>query len=479
MGDLRLYNTRTRKTETFKPLRGRDVRIYVCGLTPSAEAHLGHARSFLFFDLLRRFLEHSGYDVTYVQNVTDIDDRSINRARETGEDWHEIVMGFYRSFKASMKKLSVRDPDVEPYATKYIAQIQAMILELLKCGHAYVSQDGIYYRVSTFPAYGKLSNRNIEELEAGARIEVDEHKENPLDFALWKFAKPGEPFWTFEGYGEGRPGWHIECSAMSKTLLDPDGMGFDIHGGGADLIFPHHENEIAQSEPLMGHPPMANFWVHGGLLNFDGRKMSKSLGNFEPLSDLVARHDPQAIRLTFLSTGYSKVMNFTDESLAASMMTLDRLKKTYRRLVPFDPVLPKRDEQTLLPKMEAALSDDMNTSVALAELLQWAVVENAGGRCEFERALWLLGLEPNEEWLKEAEALLPVDLLERLRAELGTEIPFNGETPEQALENVINVRREARERKDFAASDRLRDALMRCGIAIKDSKEGTSWTVLS
>ena len=192
--------------------------------------------------------------------------------------------------------------------------------------------DGIYYRVATFPNYGKLANRNIEELEAGARIEVDEQKEDPLDFALWKFAKPGEPRWPFEPYGDGRPGWHIECSAMARALLDPAGTGFDIHGGGADLIFPHHENEIAQSEPLMAQPPMANFWVHGGLLLFDNRKMSKSLGNFEPLSELLERHDPQAIRWLFLQTGYRKVMNFTEDSIAAAALGLARIKAAYRSL---------------------------------------------------------------------------------------------------------------------------------------------------
>ncbi len=477
VGDLKLYNTRTRKVEPFTPLRGNDVRIYVCGLTPSAQAHLGHARSFLFFDLLRRFLTHLGYVVTYIQNVTDIDDRSINRARETGEDWHDIVMDFYADFKTSMTKLGVIEPDVEPYATKYIPQIQDMIRELLKRNNAYVAKDGIYYRVSTFSNYGSLSNRNIDELEAGARIEVDEHKEDPLDFALWKFAKPGEPSWSFDGYGEGRPGWHIECSAMSKTLLDPDGTGFDIHGGGADLIFPHHENEIAQSEPLMAHPPMANFWVHGGLLNFDGRKMSKSLGNFEPLTDLLARHDAQAIRMTFLTTGYSKVMNFTEDSLPSTMLTLERLKKMYRALLPFNPVMPAREAQTLLPKIEAALSEDMNTSVALAELLAWPPVHSDEGRCEFERALWLLGLAPDDSWLQETAIALPSDLLERLQRELGAEISFNGSSPEEAIAKVITVRDEARSRKDFTESDRLRDALSRCGIAINDSKQGTSWTV--
>jgi cysteinyl-tRNA synthetase len=469
VGHLKLYNTRTRSLEIFTPLRGNAVRVYVCGLTPSAQAHLGHARSFLFFDLLRRYLKHKGYDVSYVQNVTDIDDRSINRARETGEDWREIVRGYYQEFHDSMRRLGVMEPDEEPYATAYIPQIQTMIRELIERGNAYAVADGIYYRVSSFPNYGKLSNRNIDELEAGARIEVDESKEDPLDFALWKFAKPGEPKWPFEPYGDGRPGWHIECSAMSRTLLDPDGAGFDIHGGGADLIFPHHENEIAQSEPLMPQPPMANFWIHGGLLNFEGRKMSKSLGNFEPLVDLLARHDPQAIRLAFLTTGYSKVMNFTEESLGASYATLERLKKGYRAST------PGTQSTGLLERMEAALDEDMNTSVALAELLQWN--PRPGTRDEFERALWLLGIEPNEDWLLEPQRALPADLLERLRAKLGDELSLNGSNAEAAIAAVIEARARARASKDWAASDRLRDALASAGVSIKDSKDGTTWTV--
>jgi len=478
VGDLKLYNTRTRTLETFRPLTPGDVRIYVCGLTPSAQAHLGHARSFLFFDLLRRYLTYRGYRLTYVQNVTDIDDRSINRARETGEDWYTIVSDYYAEFKASMRKLGVMEPDEEPYATKFISQIQAMIRELADLGYAYVVEDGIYYRVSKFSNYGKLSNRNIEELEAGARIEVGEHKEDPLDFALWKFAKPGEPKWPFDPYGDGRPGWHIECSAMSHALLDPKGEGFDIHGGGADLIFPHHENEIAQSEPLMAHPPMSNFWVHGGLLNFEGRKMSKSLGNFEPLVDLLARHDPQAIRLTFLTTGYSKVMNFTDDSLAGAYATLDKLKRAYRRMHPGGVVVPVHNIAGGLPARVADLLDeDMNTAAALAEVLAFIKDAPAGALAEFETALWLLGIEPNESWLVEDVTPLPEDVVDRLRGELGGEISFNGATAEEAIDLVIQRRASARAAKDWAASDRLRDALARCGIAIKDSKEGTTWSV--
>jgi cysteinyl-tRNA synthetase len=463
---LRIYNTRTREVEDFAPLAPPRVRVYVCGLTPSAEAHLGHARSFLFFDVLRRYLKHLGYDVLFVQNVTDIDDRSINRAKETGEDWYSIVSGYYASFKRSMQRLGVKEPDEEPYATKYVPQILEMIGQLVEQGYAYVAKDGVYYRVSKFPRYGKLSNRSIEELEPGARIEVDEFKDDPLDFALWKFAKPGEPKWP-SPWGDGRPGWHIECSAMSHALLDERGEGFDIHGGGADLIFPHHENEIAQSEPLMHRPPMANFWMHGGLLLFDNKKMSKSLGNFEPLYELLDRHDPQAIRLLFLQTGYRKVMNFTEESIAAARVTLDGLKRTYRELQG-----RSGEGDGLMKRLEDALDDDMNTAVALAEVLSY----KGGDAREFSYALDVLGLTPSDAWLEEPKRELPADFVERLRAAV-SEVPLNGETAESAIQKVIEARAQARKNKDWAMSDRLRDALQSCGVALKDSKDGTTWSV--
>jgi cysteinyl-tRNA synthetase len=472
LGDLKLYNTRTRAVEEFVPLRDAEVRIYVCGMTPSSPAHLGHARSFLFFDVLRRYLSHRGYQVTYVQNVTDIDDRSINAARKSGEDYHAIIDRYYDEFKNSMRKLGVLEYDAEPYATHYVPQIQQMIRALIERDHAYATGDGIYYRVSTFPNYGKLANRNIEELEAGARIEVDEQKEDPLDFALWKFAKPGEPKWPFDPYGEGRPGWHIECSAMSRELLDPQGEGFDIHGGGADLIFPHHENEIAQSEPLMAHPPMANFWVHGGLLLFDSRKMSKSLGNFEPLSEMVARYDPQAIRLLFLQTGYRKVMNFTEESIAAATAVLRQLKRSYRALVS-----APSGSAALLSKIEAALDDDMNTSVALAELLS----DRTASLDAFVRALTILGTEPNAQWLVEPKAELPESFVANLSTALGQAdneaVALDGATAEDAIERIIALRAQARARKDWSASDRLRNALSSCGVELHDSKDGTTWSV--
>ena len=459
---LKLYNTRTRSVEPFTPLDGNRVRIYVCGLTPSAEAHLGHARSFLFFDVLRRYLKHKGFDLFYVQNVTDIDDRSINRAKQTGEDWRDIVGGYFASFKRSMQRLGLHEPDAEPYATKYIPQIIGMIEQLVAGGYAYAAKDGVYYRVSKFPRYGALSNRNIEELESGARIEVDEFKEDPLDFALWKFAKPGEPKWP-SPWGDGRPGWHIECSAMSHELLDPQGSGFDIHGGGADLIFPHHENEVAQSEPLMGRPPMANVWMHGGLLLFDNQKMSKSLGNFEPLYELLDRHDAQAIRLLFLQTGYRKVMNFTEESITAAGVALDRLKKTYR-------ALGNGKGDGVMQRIETALDDDMNTSVALAELLSY----RGDSREEFAYALDILGLTPGEAWLQEPKRELPADILTRLQT---AGLAVNGASAESAIEQVIAARTQARKEKKWSESDRLRDALLSCGVALKDSKDGTTWSV--
>ena len=484
LGRLKLYNSRTRSVEPFAPLRDGEVRIYVCGLTPSARAHLGHARSFLFFDVLRRYLAHLGYGVTFVQNVTDIDDRSIKAAQETGEDYHAIIDRHYAEFKASMRKLGVLEYDFEPYATAYVPEIQRTIAELVASQHAYVSKDGIYYRVASFPNYGKLANRNIAELESGARIEIDEEKEDPLDFALWKFAKPGEPRWAFEPYGDGRPGWHIECSAMARALLDPPGEGFDIHGGGADLIFPHHENEIAQSEPLMARPPMANFWVHGGLLLFEGKKMSKSLGNYEPLSDLLERLDPQAIRLSLLQTSYAKVKNFTEDSVAGAAAALRTLKKAYAELHQAGPAITTDLRRTgYVGRIEAELDEDMNTAAALALLLEFAgnaagVAREAGSGealYEFAYLATLLGIAPNDAWLAEPEAALPGDFVARLGAQLGEH--FNGVEPEAAIERVIELRRDARARKDWAASDRLRDALLACGVAVTDTKEGTTWSV--
>ena len=481
---LRLYNTRSRRVEEFAPARDGEVRIYVCGLTPSGEPHLGHARSFLFFDVFRRYLRHLGYNVTYVQNVTDIDDRSIEASRQEGRPWHEIIDRYYSSFKRSMRRLGVAEPDIEPRATEYIPQILKMIEELVKTGHAYASEDGVYFRVASFPAYGKLSGENLDELMIGARIRENEKKQNPLDFALWKFEKPGEPSWP-SSFGPGRPGWHIECSAMAHDLL---GEPFDIHGGGADLIFPHHENEVAQSESILP-PPMVNFWVHGGLLTFEQRKMSKSLGNYEPLYELLDRADTQAIRLLFLQTGYRKRMNFTEDSLSGASVAITKLRKAWRTLTNGTPVdvSAHAEHDHIVTRVEEALADDMNTAAGLAVVFE--TVNRAeeyvqrGEGLDAARALGyvltLLGLAPDEGWL--LERVIEIDIeaaAQRVRTSLEAVVGFDGETGETIIARAIAARDEARRKKDFALADRIRDALLAERIELRDTREGkTTWTL--
>jgi len=524
-GALRIYNTRTRKVEPFSPLRDDRVRMYVCGLTPSAEGHLGHARSFIFFDVLRRYLVHLGYGVTFVQNVTDIDDRSIAAAASSGRDWREIVEGYFQSFKRSMTRLRVIEPDHEPRATEYIEPILAMIEELVATGHAYAVADGVYFRVKSFARYGALSGRNVDELLVGARIAADENKEDPLDFALWKFAKPDEPSWE-SPWGAGRPGWHIECSAMSRALL---GEPFDIHGGGYDLVFPHHENEIAQTESLLPAPPMANFWVHGGLLLFDNRKMSKSLGNFEPLYALLDRHDPQAIRFLFLQTGYRKPMNFTEDSIEGATSGLQRLLAAYDALREAPPA-PHHEEaasaalKPFAARFYAALNDDMNTAGAISVLfdlgsgapglMQGGAAAHAAAF--LHEAMAVLGISPSERLHQpvrveyetttlsvgasatiaksstigigaaatifkifapiDAVDRLPVGTVDALRTDVGGFVPINGDA-KQAVNAVIEARHKAKLAKDFGLADRLRVALTSIGVVVTDEKDGVRWTV--
>ncbi len=498
---LRLFNTRTRRVEPFRTAQPGHARIYVCGLTPSADGHLGHARSFLFFDVLRRYLEHprNGYRVTYVQNVTDIDDRSIATAQREGTTYDRIVARYYDAFKASMRKLGVRDPDEEPYATHFIPQIIDMIGELMARGFAYATSDGVYYRVASFGRYGALSGKNIDELLVGARIAENEHKDDPLDFALWKFARPDEPSWP-SPWGAGRPGWHIECSAMSRALL---GVPFDLHGGGYDLIFPHHENEIAQSEALMDAPPMAEMWAHGGLLNFDGRKMSKSLGNFEPLWALLDRHDPLAIRLLFLRTGYRKPMNFTEDSLSSAVSALAKLRRGYASLAGDAPATPAdvangvdapvflADESAVeayATRFFAALDDDMNTAGAVGVLFDLMAdigkssdeASRRAGAALLADAFALFGLAPLLERTAGRDVpATPLDaaIVGRIAARLGEAVHFNGAGPEAAIAAVIEARAQARRARDFALGDRLRDALAAEGVVLHDGKDGTTWTL--
>jgi len=530
---LRLYNTRSRSVEPFAPLEGDCVRMYVCGLTPSAEAHLGHARSFMFFDVLRRYLVHRGYRVAYVRNVTDIDDCSIAEARATGKPWQAVVGGYFASFSRSMQRLHVLDPDHEPRATQYVPQIVDMIVRLIEVGSAYVAPDGVYFAVTSFARYGALSGRDTDELLVGARIAPGEGKRDPLDFALWKFAREGEPSWE-SPWGEGRPGWHIECSAMSHALL---GEPFDIHGGGYDLIFPHHENEVAQTESLVP-PPMAKYWVHGGLLLFDGKKMSKSLGNFEPLHALLDRHDSQAIRLLFLQSGYRKPMNFTEASIEGATTGLRRLQAAYDtlRTAPRTPAAASLASavpaaargatvaraETVSPaahapqaaatahayarRFEAALDDDMNTAGALAVLFEIASATSAhvetgvasAVAAFVHEAMTILGISPAERIAVPNRALtvktatvasvaytitrhgaehLSADAIERLRQLVGEIVPLPSLADLETVDAVVEARIFAKAQKDFVLADRLRGALAAAGVTVADSKEGTSWSV--
>jgi cysteinyl-tRNA synthetase len=441
----------------------------------------------LFFDVLRRYLAHprNGYKVTYVQNVTDVDDRSIAAAQREGTTFEAVIAGFYGSFKRSMRTLGVREPDLEPYATQHIDMIVDMIAALVADGFAYATDDGVYYRVKSFPRYGALSHRNVDELLIGARIAENERKDDPLDFALWKFAKPGEPSWP-SPWGAGRPGWHIECSAMAHELL---GEPFDIHGGGTDLIFPHHENEIAQSEALLPpHTHMANVWMHGAMLNFDGKKMSKSLGNFEPLSSLLERHDPLAIRLLFLQTGYRKPMNFTEDAIGAATSGVEKIRKAYdalRDAAAPSPASADVDVAALRERFFAALDDDMNTAGALGVVFEAVGNVNVAPAARRDLAAFLedaLGVLGVADLLTRAVVVAPsaaVDpaIVERLRAALGDVVAINGEGPEGAIARAIDARNAARKARDFALADRVRQALAAEGIVLTDGKDGTTWTV--
>ncbi len=470
---LKLHNTLTRQTEDFAPLRDGHVRIYVCGLTPSAQAHLGHARSFLFFDVLRRYLEFRGYRVTYVQNVTDIDDRSIARALETGDDWREIVAGYYAEFKAAMRKLGVREPDAEPYATAFIASIQTMIRELVEKKYAYASEDGIYYRVGAFARYGHLSRRNVDELLVGARIEVDEHKDDPLDFALWKFAKSGEPSWPFEPYGAGRPGWHIECSAMSTSLLGPY---FDLHGGGMDLKFPHHENEIAQSCAACG-APFVHVWMHNGFVRINDDKMSKSLGNFFTVRDVLKTlRDPEVMRIFLLSSHYRGPINYSeaqlnqaDETLLGLYRALDGVDEAPGRDRPREASAGDATAAAALARFNAAMDDDFNTPEALAVMQGVARDLNsakAGGARESAATL--------------ASALRTMGkmlgLLQQPPAAYSKRGVGAAALTDPQIEELLAARRAARGAKNFAESDRIRDVLASAGVLIEDKPGGaTGW----
>ena len=450
-----LFNTLTRRKQEFEPIDAKNVRMYVCGPTVYDRAHLGNAKTPVVFDVLFRVLRHKygAEHVTYVSNITDVDDKILNKHKETGKSIREITEQTYQWYVDDMAKLNVLAPNYRPRATEYIDEMIKLVELLLKEGHAYQAEGHVLFDVDSMKNYGFLSGRSMKEMLAGARIEVADYKKNPADFVLWKPSESDQPGWN-SPWGYGRPGWHLECSAMSSKLL---GNSFDIHGGGSDLIFPHHENECAQS--LCAHPgeTFANYWVHGGMLMVDGVKMSKSLGNFYTIDQVLEKAPAEALRLLFLTTHYHQPFNFTFEGLEQAKQTLDKFYNALLKVKDIDVIDSVADERIV-----NALEDDLNTPLALSYLHELANALNKAetkeaqqqAKAVFLKSAELLGLlwQNPEEWFQ------------------------NGSTDEIAeIEKLIAERTTAKKNKDYALADKIRDDLKAKGIVLEDSAQGTTW----
>ncbi len=487
---IKLYNTLSGKKEEFAPVHPGRVNIYACGVTVYDYSHLGHARGAVVFDLIRRYFIRKGFAVTYVRNFTDVDDKIINRSKQEGITPEAVAQKYIDAYNEDMDRLGVGRADIEPKATEYIPEMIAVIKGLIGKGHAYPVDGDVYFRVASFSGYGKLSKRNIEDLKAGARVEVDERKDDPLDFALWKASKPGEPAWD-SPWGPGRPGWHIECSAMSFKHL---GETFDIHGGGKDLIFPHHENEIAQSEAFSGRP-FVNYWLHNGFVNINQEKMSKSLGNFFTIREILDKYDGEIVRLFLLSTHYRSPIDFSDGNLKDARAGLDRfytMKEGIAEYLKGKPATtaqpgsviesvdrPLHEKILKLPRaFDEAMDDDFNTAFAIGLIYDLVrdvnkFLAEAGQKGEdaaqiilraaqasFDdvgRTLGLFLREPGE-WFAEGR-----------RAESRVTLSL------EQIEAQIHLRNEARARKDWAEADRIRQLLDAAGVEVFDRPGGTVW----
>lgn len=462
---LRIYNTLTRKKEIFEPLEPGKVRIYVCGPTVYDKAHIGHAMSALVFDIVRRYLEYRGYQVVHVMNYTDVDDKIIQRASQKGVDPMVLAEGYVQEFKKHLEDLNILPATYTPRATQEIGRIIDMIARLIEKGYAYPANGDVYFRVQKDVDYGKLSRRKLEEMVAGARIEVGEHKEHPMDFALWKAAKPGEPAWD-SPWGKGRPGWHIECSAMNLAHL---GEQIDIHGGGNDLIFPHHENEIAQTESLT-EKPFARFWMHNGMLQLSGEKMSKSLGNLITIEEFLAEHEADVLRLMVLNSGYRSPLTYNDEVVAQAERALERLRASLKPVSGPTHTTNPEVESMLLTQVKAtregfieSMDDDFNTAGALGHLFDLVRAINqakdSGVRGEV--------IKEAQSVLRELSDVLGLRLERTLEGRLPA-VPF--------IELLIEVRTELRKQRNWELSDLIRNKLAALGVILEDGKEGTSWT---
>lgn len=463
---IRIYNTLTRQKEEFVPQEPGKVRMYVCGPTVYNYFHIGNARPFLVFDVVRRYLEYRGFDVTYVQNFTDVDDKIIRVANEEGIHPQEVADRFVEAYYRDAELLGIRRADVHPRVTRHIRDIIGMIEQLVEKEYAYVVDGDVYFSTDRFPAYGKLSKQSVDDLMAGARIEISEKKRNPLDFALWKAAKPGEVSWP-SPWGEGRPGWHIECSAMSKKYL---GETLDIHAGGHDLIFPHHENEIAQSEAANGKI-FARYWMHNGYININNEKMSKSLGNFVLVHDLLERWEPRAIRLFLLSAHYRNPINFSEGLMEQAEQGLERIDTALANLDHWIDAQEKAgpqkaeagrkiDADKLRAKFVAAMDDDFNTADAIAAIFELVREANSYLR---DGGADVAGAKTCRGVLAELVGLLGL-LPDRERGELTEEV-----------QRLIEERTVARMKRDFKRADEIRDRLLAMGIILEDTPQGVRW----
>jgi cysteinyl-tRNA synthetase len=477
---LRIYNTLTDAKEEFVPIEQGRVKMYACGVTVYDDSHIGHARGAVVFDMVRRYLAYKGFKVTYIRNFTDVDDKIINRAREEGISCEEIAGRYIDEYQKDMNALGVARADLEPKATEHISQIVEMVKALVDKEFAYVAEGDVLFAVERFDGYGKLSRRKLEDLLAGARVEVDEKKRNPLDFVLWKASKAGEPSWE-SPWGPGRPGWHIECSAMSQAHL---GETFDIHGGGKDLIFPHHENEIAQSEAASGLP-FVRFWMHNGFVNINQEKMSKSLGNFFTIKEVLSRFDPETVRLFLLSTHYRSPIDFSDQTLKdterARRRVYNLLQQVNDRLEGVSSMKESSDRSgaifshmdKMIPDFESAMDDDFNSARALGHLFEAVRLLNSYIQGEGDQ---------NPEEMRSVLTLFRENLT-KIGSVLGL---FQGDPADimkgktdhesRSIEERIALRDEARKRNDWAEADRIRDELEKQGVLLKDRPGGvTDW----
>ena len=461
MMPLKIFNTESAKKEVFTPIEANKVRMYVCGMTVYDYCHIGHARVMVGFDVITRFLRHAGYDVTYIRNITDVDDKIFNRAAENKESFEALTSRFIDAMHEDERKLAVLPPDQEPRATAHMPQIIDMIKVLIDKGFAYAADNGdVYYAIDKFDGYGRLSKKNTEDLLAGARVGVESEKRNPLDFALWKAAKTGEASWN-SPWGAGRPGWHIECSAMSTCCL---GNTFDIHGGGPDLKFPHHENEIAQSEGATGQT-YVNYWMHAGAVRVNKEKMSKSLGNFFTIREVLEKYPAEVVRYFLVSSQYRSQIDYSEGSLAEAQVALDRIYQSLRGLE-LEQGAGELDER-YVERFNAAMCDDFNTPEALAVLFDLVRELNVARQDKAANCLVLANT------LRELGGILGV-------LQMDPEAYFKGEgvaggLSDDEIEQLIADRAQARVDKEWAESDRIRDVLAEQGIVLDDSKGGTSW----